>query len=67
MKGNFVAKHMNKVNRPSIHKNGNKASQEPLEDDTKYCKYCGSLDVDQNSLDYTCNNCKEYLKDDTTR
>lgn len=63
MKGNFVAKHMNKVNRASVHKNGNKASQEPLEDSEVYCKFCGSLDV--KPTDPICDECKEELEDVT--
>ena len=52
---------MNKVNRPSVHKNGNKGSQKPLDDPERYCQFCGSYDIDKGSIEYVCIKCKKEL------
>lgn len=58
MKSNPVAKYMNKVNRPSVHKDQNKTSQEPIEE-SEGCFICGNLSTIENSLEQICKNCKE--------
>lgn len=60
MSRNPVAKHMNRINRPATHKNGNKGSQEPLDTlDGVYCQNCGSLDLDESQLENVCKTCSE--------
>lgn len=49
---------MNKVNRPSVHKDQNKTSQEPIEE-SEGCFICGNPSTIENSLEQICKNCKE--------